>query len=635
MRKKLTALFLTFCLALTPFASAFAAGGETKGNTENVAEIVDGDAYPTLRDAISAAKDGDTINLLRSAEGPGVIVEGTSKRTLTIDLKGFTYTVTDPVGSTGTETNGFQLLQGSDITFENGTIKAGNLSKILIQNYSNLTLRDVTLDCRGSKSSYALSNNCGNVLITGRTNIYAKENGTAFDLWYGLDGSYRPGVQVTIDENMTGEIVGNIEYGLDRNSSSVEDWTTKTSLTIKGGTFEGVTFKNSSSASGTSMKEANIEIAGGTFQKCSVEQENEGEELTLNDFLAPNASLTENGTVVANEDVAFAVHTAAQLQEAVAKAKPGDVIQVWPGKYNLTPTSNTVEGQTGWLLPITKSITLQGVDEKGNPITDASETQAMLYSTEYIKNGAWSTQNLITVFADNVTLEGLTIMNKIDANKAIEVVGKDKQTSFALKNCRLAPIAKDLLPEGGVVTDGKTPVYSYAEYKEYGASLYFSGGNIEAEVTGNLFENSGISLGNTENGVYNITNNTFKGEKKYTGEDGESTSSTIGFQGKWANPPKTSLKDAEVNVTENTFEKAGAINFEQITDGTMPVFSNNQGLEYDKISGLVKMDDQTVVKDEESLKQAIETAKNGDVILLVGTYGNLSILPNGKSLTFK
>lgn len=66
--------------------------------------------------------------------------------------------MTDPtVGSTGTETNAFQLLMGSNLTFRDGVITTESASgKILIQNYSNLKLEDVTLK-GGPSTEYTLS----------------------------------------------------------------------------------------------------------------------------------------------------------------------------------------------------------------------------------------------------------------------------------------------------------------------------------------------------------------------------------------------------------------------------------------------------------------------------------------------
>ena len=81
------------------------------------------------------------------------------------------------VGSTGTETNAFQLMMGSNLTFQNGVITTESASgKILIQNYSNLKLEGVTLK-GGPHTAYTLSNNNGNVTIGAGTNIYAGGGG--------------------------------------------------------------------------------------------------------------------------------------------------------------------------------------------------------------------------------------------------------------------------------------------------------------------------------------------------------------------------------------------------------------------------------------------------------------------------
>lgn len=123
----------------------------------------------------------------------------------------------DYAGSPGTKTNGFQFLKDSNITIEGGEIAADD-TKILVQNYSNLTLKDAIL--RGKTTdTYVLSNNFGEVHLKGNTQILAtgsvkgKEN-VAFDLWYGMDphGAYDDGVSVYIDDP-TVVIQGPIEFG--------------------------------------------------------------------------------------------------------------------------------------------------------------------------------------------------------------------------------------------------------------------------------------------------------------------------------------------------------------------------------------------------------------------------------------
>lgn len=177
-------------------------------------DVMIGDsAYASVPEAVKAIVDkkqprGSTIKLTKDLTGPGVQVTGGQE--FTFDLDGHTYTVTDPtVGSTGTETNAFQLLMGSNLTFQNGVITTESASgKILIQNYSNLKLEGVTLK-GGPHTAYTLSNNNGNVTIGARTNIYAggASPKAAFDVcrFAGYES-----VVVTVEKG-AGEIAGVIE----------------------------------------------------------------------------------------------------------------------------------------------------------------------------------------------------------------------------------------------------------------------------------------------------------------------------------------------------------------------------------------------------------------------------------------
>ena len=177
-------------------------------------DVMIGDsAYASVPEAVKAIVDkkepqGSTIKLTKDLTGPGVQVAGGQE--FTFDLGGHTYTVTDPmVGSTGTETNAFQLIMGSNLTFRNGVITTESASgKILIQNYSNLKLEGVTLK-GGPHTAYTLSNNNGNVTIGADTNIYAGGAGpkAAFDVCRFADYE---SVVVTVEKG-AGEIVGVIE----------------------------------------------------------------------------------------------------------------------------------------------------------------------------------------------------------------------------------------------------------------------------------------------------------------------------------------------------------------------------------------------------------------------------------------
>ena len=191
--------------------------------------------YATLQAAIDAADAGQTVELLRNVtNGYGVKID----KGVTIDFDGKKYQLKKGVGSTGTETNGFQILKNNNVTIQNGTLEVNEVFKnyfyILVQNYANLTVTDMNLDGANldkwsttDGDSYVLSNNSGKVLVKGATNITANKDGDkafAFDVCDKTAWGYEKPV-VTIES--TGMFDGEFEIskGLDEN------------LHIKGGTY--------------------------------------------------------------------------------------------------------------------------------------------------------------------------------------------------------------------------------------------------------------------------------------------------------------------------------------------------------------------------------------------------------------
>lgn len=216
-------------LVLAMSSTALAAGVCKIGDKE----------YTSLAEAVAKVPtDGTqtTITLLKDTTGNGVVVGGDDyAKNIIFDLNFHTYTVDGTVGSSGTETNGFQLLKGSTVTFRNGTIEGGTAA-ILIQNYADLTLEDVTLDAQESpQCEYVCSNNCGKVNITGNTNIYAAAGQAAFDVYYWPEGGYAEGV--TVNVNTIGTIDGRIEYGSD--TTGKENVADMAKLNIQNGNFTG------------------------------------------------------------------------------------------------------------------------------------------------------------------------------------------------------------------------------------------------------------------------------------------------------------------------------------------------------------------------------------------------------------
>lgn len=225
--------------------------------------------YKSLPEAFAAAPTGTatTIKLLKDANGSGVALftkSGTENlKDITLDLGGHTYTMDGTaVGSTGYESQAFHFEKGSKVTIKNGRLTATSGS-MLIQNYSDLTLTDVTLDeSEHSNINYVISNNFGSLTTTGNTIIKAAEGKVAFDVWYGMSESYADGVTINLNDGTT--IDGKIEYGASSDyGTKQEGWEDKAVLNINGGTFTN--FAISLTNSGETAYDANINIKGGTF----------------------------------------------------------------------------------------------------------------------------------------------------------------------------------------------------------------------------------------------------------------------------------------------------------------------------------------------------------------------------------
>lgn len=231
---------LIFVLSISVFAA------ET-----DVAQIENGVKFKTLKEAYENAASGDTITLLSSASGEGIVID----KNITIDFGGKTYTFTPvAVGSPGTQTIGFQIKKDNTVTLKNGTLKVAETEEarkayaMMIQNYADLTITDMTLDGTNldrkifqnaensaiEKFCYLLSNNSGKVIIGGNTNIIAnKECG---EMSYALDVCKYASYEVPVVEvSTTGTIEGTIVVGIDSSANSAIEGTP--TLAISSGTY--------------------------------------------------------------------------------------------------------------------------------------------------------------------------------------------------------------------------------------------------------------------------------------------------------------------------------------------------------------------------------------------------------------
>ena len=142
--------------------------------------IDSGDCYSTLQAAFDQVPSDGTLTTIYLNGDESTVYDGggafyTSGKgahpangnyNVVFDLKGKTYVIEkDPVGSTGYETQAFQVW-------------------FILQNYADTVLDNVTLDGSDNPGiTYVASNNFGSLTVKGESQILASEGRVAFDLW--------------------------------------------------------------------------------------------------------------------------------------------------------------------------------------------------------------------------------------------------------------------------------------------------------------------------------------------------------------------------------------------------------------------------------------------------------------------
>ena len=394
-RKALSVLFAVLMMVAAFSLSAFAEEGA-------VAKIGDTE-YATLEEAVAAVPaDGTetTVTLLADAEGNGIIVK--AGQNIVIDFGGFTYSVEGKtVGSPNTETLAFQLLKDSTVTLKNGTLTSTK-AKMLVQNYSDLTLEDITLD--GTKSEaclYTLSNNFGNTVIDGNTNIFGDEDTVAFDLWYGESAVYDEGLSVSFVRTFSGIVEGTVEYGA-KARITADNWQEKVRLYIDGGCMD-VNFV----ATSDTIEEANIVIAGGVFPTPV-------NPLFCEEGYEPVTYDEDTYGVASIEDRAQIGDTKYPTLEAAVAAAPADGTETVITLLS-DETGNGIVVKKGQNIVIDFDGNTYFADGKtvGSPGTQTLAFQLLMGSKVTLKNGTLSTtkakmlvQNYSDLTLEDIVLDG-------------------------------------------------------------------------------------------------------------------------------------------------------------------------------------------------------------------------------------
>lgn len=469
-----------------------AEGGYIVGDPDIVAEgkdifVIGNTAYDTLQSAVDAVPADNTQTTITFVDGDGdkviagngVVVK--AGQNIVFDYNGNTYDIAGTtVGSSGTETNGFQLLKGSTVVMQNGTLTSGK-AIILIQKYCDLTLDDMVLDGTQTKG-YVLSNNNDTTTITGDTQIIAAEDGVAFDVYYWPNNGY-DSVSVVFDENFTGSVAGRVEYTND--GTAVDNWYTNASLKINGnGTFD--IELSVQDASGVEASAANINIAGGTFVNpvageyiadgFMIYQQEDGSYTVADDETA-----AEDGVVIVMNGVGYTSIDAAveagcvativgeqvdegyeTLEEALLAAEAGDTITL---HADIT---------TAAMITIDKAVTLDlnghgviggstnsnfvmEITAGGVTVTNSvSAEEESIVQTGSAEIGALAIRSGLT---EEVTIENITIL--IDDDRTSEsgnIVGIQLQSPTLIDNVTIDISASYHLVLGILAADGEATI---------------------------------------------------------------------------------------------------------------------------------------------------------------------------------
>lgn len=253
MEKKLLKRSLSFAMMIAVVFSTIIASSFIKANaaeTEKAVTLTQGEntsQHDTVQEAVAAVAADNTqavITLNKDFEGAGAVVK--KDQNIVFNLNGFTWNINSLVGSSGTETNGVQLLQGSTVTIENGTLTS-KTAKLLIQNYCDLTIRNATLSGQDNLTEIIVLNNNGSTVITGNSAVQAAAGGIAFDSdkWGGYQGG-----NVTLEN---GQVIGNVNA------------TNGGKISLNGGTVTGDVIASNYTYQGNEKTPANIVIDGATI----------------------------------------------------------------------------------------------------------------------------------------------------------------------------------------------------------------------------------------------------------------------------------------------------------------------------------------------------------------------------------
>ena len=542
--------------------------------------------YETLAEAIAAVPvnaDTPTTITMIADETNAVGISVPSYKDFIVDFDGHTYTVNKPgAGSTGTETQAFQLLQGSTITFKNGTINVSednltlattgkNILRVF-QNYANLTLENMTIDAQNQYGyyqggKYGLSFNNGTSVIKDTTIITSGNDVVAFDVctW----DSYK-NTSVTITDNS--EIGGVVEVS----ASNVPE---TLSLHLESGMIGGIAMGDGADKA-TVTKASDFDVAAPTGYKWPDAEDGIQTLTKIKDTTV---------AVIGNQEYETLEAALAAISEGgcIVKTNPKSQIQVKTFKPNgEIKLLADCEGD-GFVISSGSNLTIDFNEHKftinGNPVgSDTTETiglQLLKDSAVTFKNG--------TIYGDNTNTKLIRLIQNY-SNLTL-----DKMT-LSMKGKYYNQLTMSTCNGVATINDS---VVNAPDFTQYGKSVAQAGADYGAAAF-----SVGTFNGYTVAATANIAgNSTISGNVKveYTNENSAEGGAVLNLNGNHltdgsivlgANSDKVTVTKAEASTqaAPEGYKWSDAVNgiqtLTKIKDTTVAVIGNQ---EYDTVEAAI------------------------------------------------
>lgn len=363
--------------------------------------------YETLKEAINAAKTGDTITLLDDVDlgSSNVGFYNSNSTNLTFDLGGHTIKTktTKSVGyAVGASKDGL-LIKNGTITNESDTTNLRTCA-VYVTGAGTTTFENVTLSAKGSGVYVSL--NKGEAIV----NV---EAGTSISGKYGVylkgatdDSTYNGKETLNVnDGKITGTAAGVYVVGPGSGSKSADD--AAVTVNVTGGEVSSVT-----TVSGNSNRAAAVIISGGTVTGALKNAGKDVITITGGTFKGAVTKLDTNGTIaISGGTFAYAVDPSYCAEGYVPVKNPdGSTYGVTKAKVNVAE----VNGE--------QYESLQAAIDAASRKT----TVTMLANTK--ENVTISTSDL-TLDLNGFTLNGGTVANKPALTVTARVTVKDSSTA--------------------------------------------------------------------------------------------------------------------------------------------------------------------------------------------------------------